>query len=82
MRLGRAFRAQKKGLAKWAVINRVKSLKYGRPYSVWVVKKGMQNRKYHLGRWWTIDDELQKNVSTLTKDLSKELENLLERQGD
>lgn len=81
-RLGTHFRAQHQGKNKWAVINRVKSLRYGRPYAVWVVKKGMQNRRVHLRRWWTIDDELAKNAPVLTKNLSVELEQLLNRQRD
>lgn len=81
-RLGKSFRAQHQGKAKWAVINRVKSIKYGRPYAVWVVKKGMQNKRYHLHRWWTIDDELQKGMPQLTKNLSITLEGLLNRQRD
>ena len=69
------FRAQKVGNAHWRVINRVRN-RYG-AYAVWVIKKGMQNKKYHLGRWWTIEDKLQENAPMLTKNLAAELERIL-----
>ena len=78
--LRRGFRAQNRGKGKWAVINRAK--RRGRYYALWVIKKGFQNRKYHLGRWWTIEDESQKTMPTLTRNLSLALEQLMERQTD
>lgn len=73
--LQRKFRAQRRGISRWAVINR-------RPGAVWVIKKGMQNRKVHLGRWWTIEDTLQATIPPLTKELSTQFEGLIERQRD
>lgn len=73
--LKRKYRAQHKGAGVWAVINRRKG-------AVWVIKKGMQNRKYHAGRWYTLEDELNKNVPKLTKNLSAHLEQLLNSQRD
>ena len=73
--LKRRFRAQRYGTAKWAVVNRT-------PYAVWVIKKGMQNRKLHLNRWWTLEDTLQENTPELTKKLSTGLEELLNKQSD
>lgn len=80
-RMGKAFRAQRQGVAQWAVINRVKSLKYGRPYAAWVIKRGMQAR-VHRNRWWVMDDELDKSVPMLTRNLTIMLEDLLNRQRD
>ena len=71
--LSRAFRAQKRGAAKWAVINRT-------PYGVWVIKEGMQNRMYHLGRWWIFEKKAQKTMPKLTKSLSRMLEQLMDSQ--
>lgn len=77
--LQRSFRAQRKGTAAWAVINRARDRR-GRYYAVWVIKKGMQNRKYHLHRWWTLDDTLAETAPELTKNLSAALEKELDRQ--
>ena len=73
--LGRRWRAQHQGRGRWAIINR-------RPKAVWVIKQGMQNRKYHLGRWWTMEDTLAKTMPQLTKNLSRTLEALMEQQRD
>ncbi len=73
--LGRRFRARRVKKGVHIVMNR-------QSYAVWVVKKGMQNTKYHLGRWWTIDDEVQKNAPTLTKKLAAMLEDLMRKQKD
>lgn len=73
--LGKRFRAQHRGKGQWAVINRV-------PYAVWVIKKGMQNRKYHLGRWWTLEDEMDASMPELTRNLTVALENEIEKQTD
>ena len=72
-KLGRAFRAQRRGRGSWAVINRTS-------YAVYVIKKGYQNRKYHEGRWWTIEDEMKRSMPELTRKLSTELEQELGRQ--
>lgn len=79
MELGKHFRAQKVKTGTWRIINRVRN-KYGRAYAVWVVKKGMQNIKYHLGRWWTVEDETQKNAPELTKNLATTFEELMNSQ--
>lgn len=80
--LGRSFRAQKVKATQWRVINRAKSPKTGKEYAAWVIKKGWQNKRYHLKRWWTIDDEAEKSMPTLTKALSAELEKQLEAVRD
>jgi hypothetical protein len=71
--LGRRFRAQRRGAGAWAVINRTE-------YALWVIKKGYQNRKYHEGRWWTIDDEMARTMPELTRKLTRALETELDRQ--
>lgn len=73
--LGRRFRAQKRKKGQWSVINRTE-------YAVWVIQKGMQNKKYHEGRWWTIQDELAKEMPKLTKNLATKLERIMEKQPD
>ena len=73
--LKRRYRAQKRASAQWAVINRTK-------YAVWVIKKGMQNRKYHLGRWYTLEDKMAETMPTLTKNLSVMLEDLMRKQSN
>ena len=78
--LGRRFRAQRRGRESWAVINRAK--RKGQYYAVWVIKKGMQNRQFHLGRWWTLEDEMQKSMPRLTRNLTVALDQLIERQPD
>ncbi len=70
--LGRRFRSQKVRAGVHRVMNRTQ-------HAVWVVKKGMQNQKYHAGRWWTIEDTLQQNMPRLTRELSVELEKELDR---
>ena len=69
--LRRRFRAQKVKAAVWRVINL-------RPGAVWVIKKGMQNRKVHLGRWWTLEDKLQKTMPRLTRKLTDKLDDIME----
>ena len=49
-------------------------------YSVWVIKRGMQNRQYHRGRWWTMEDILEDGMPDLTRDLSHALEQKLDSQ--
>jgi hypothetical protein len=72
-KLGGAFRAQRRGRGSWAVINRTS-------YAVYVIKKGYQNRQYHAGRWWTIEDEMNRSMPELTRKLSTALEQELDRQ--
>ncbi len=79
--LGRSFRAQHVKLGMWQIINRATNPR-GRQYAAWVIKKGFQNKQYHLGRWWTIEEKLQKNMPILTKKLSIMLERELDRQPD
>ncbi len=69
MELQKKFRAQRGGAARWRVIN-------NRRGAQWVIKKGMQNRRYHKGRWWTMEDELQKTMPELTKKLGEKLEDI------
>lgn len=71
--LQRRFLAQRRGREAWSVINRT-------PYAAWVIKKGMQNRAYHKGRWWIFEDEMEKSMPDLTKALAAELERELDRQ--
>lgn len=73
--LGRRFRAKHAGmpLGSHAVENRV-------PYAIWVAKRGWQNKAYHLGRWWTLENEAEKTIPTLQRELSTALEQELDRQ--
>jgi hypothetical protein len=43
-------------------------------YAVWVIKKGMQNRDYHLERWWTVDDEVEVRAPMLADKVATEIE--------
>ena len=71
--LQRRFLAQRRGREAWSVINRT-------PYAAWVIKKGMQNRAYHKGRWWIFEDEMEKSMPDLTKALTEALEKDLNKQ--
>ena len=80
--LKRRFRARRVKKGVHIVMNR-------QSYAVWVIKKGMQATKFfgkyppgHRGRWWTIDDQVQKNAPTLTKKLAAMLEDLMRKQKD
>lgn len=80
-RFGQAFKAEQVRPLHWQVVNRVKSLRYGRPYAVWVAKKGMQ-AQIHQNRWWTADDELEDNLPKLNDKLGGFLEVTLDKQRD
>ncbi len=80
-RLRRHFRAQRIKVGAWKIINRARG-KRGKLYAHWVVKKGLQNETYHLGRWWTVEDESKKEMPKLTKNLSIRLEQILEAQSN
>jgi len=64
------FFSRKKSMGVWEIGNSAL-------YAAWVIKKGMQNRKYHKGRWWTGDDVLAERMPMLTKALSEKLEAIL-----
>lgn len=71
--LRRKFRAQHVKSGVWRVINRA-------AHAPWVIKKGFQKDHPSFLRWWTMQDKLQENIPTLTKQLSVMLERELERQ--
>ena len=73
--LKRKFRARKRAPGQWEVNNKRKG-------AARVIKKGMQNKAYHLGRWWTIEDTLAETMPTLTENLSVMLEDLMRKQKD
>ena len=75
--LGSRFKAKHAGLPKGVhgVENKVS-------YAIWVAKRGMQNRQYHLGRWWTLEDEAEKTLPELEANLVEMLEDLIARQRD
>lgn len=56
----------------WRISNRRRGV-------VAVVKKGFQNRKYHLGRWWTVEDVLAEDMPQLTRNLTAMLDGLLKK---
>jgi hypothetical protein len=68
-----SYRHRKTGPSNYAITTQRKGAK-------WVVKKGMQNRRYHFGRWWTVDDEIAKGLPALSKRLSVEIEDIMEHQ--
>lgn len=68
--LGSSFKALHKGKGVHGVRNR-------RDNAVWVIWKGMQNRTYHLGRWWTFQDEIEDNLPKLEKALADRAEVVL-----
>lgn len=71
--LANRFRAERQKAGVWRVTNSAS-------YAVWVIKRGMQNRQYHRGRWWTMEDVLEDGMPDLTRDLSRELEREMDRQ--
>ena len=71
MKLKNSFGFRKLGASNYAVTNDRKGAK-------WVIKKGMQNQRYHLGRWWTMEDELEKGLPILRDQLVAEVEESLE----
>lgn len=52
---------------RWQIENK-------RPGAAFVIKRGMQNKAVHAGRWWTMEDELEGGIGQLTKTLSQALE--------
>lgn len=80
-RLGKEFKAEHMATLHWAVTNRVKSLRYNKPYAVWVAKRGMQ-ADIHRNRWWTADEELEDGLPKLGKALAKDLDETMQRQRD
>jgi len=73
--LANKFAHRKLGPGKHSVANT-------RPNGIYVIKKGWQNRQYHLGRWWTIEDALDENMPELTKNLTKALDAKLKAATD
>lgn len=71
MKLKNSFGFRKLGPSNYAVTNNREGAK-------WVIKRGMQNRRYHLGRWWTMEDELQKGLPILRDQLAAEIEETLD----
>lgn len=66
-KLANSWAVQKRGLAKYDIVNRA-------PYAQYVVSKGNQ-AWMHKGRWWTVDQVLgqRSRRQALTKDLTRAL---------
>lgn len=74
-RLANSFAVERIKKASYAVINT-------RPGAGWVIKKGFQNREFHVNRWWTMEDEMAKRMPMLTQDLSEAIEDEWRRVPD
>lgn len=57
----------------------VHGVKNTRKNAVWVIWRGMQNRQWHLGRWWTFQGQIEDKLPDLLKELERKADELLRR---
>lgn len=74
-KLANSYAVERQAVGRYSVTNNRKG-------SVWVIRRGFQNRRYHLGRWYTIEDVIEQRTGALTRALADALVALVNRQGE